>query len=304
MCFFVLSWRIATSVQGEKPYYCMIKRILFPTDFSDTAQNAFRHCLMLAKQLEASVTLLHAIYPEYETMDLPVMAAKATKDKVAAARIALQSFRDFGIAALQQRHAVDALPDIELDVEIGGAVSVITTIARRDAAELIVMGTQGQHNVMERAFGSVTTGVVERADCPVLVIPEKADYQEARIAAYATDLQEGDSVHLRAAAPVLEAYHPILFIVHIQTDGEGQPSFDVEAVEERFAQQLPVLQVQVHSIREETVEEGLAAFVEDHAVDLLIMFAPQHTLLERIFRRSNTRRMALQSHVPLLLIKQ
>ncbi len=285
----------------------MIKRIVIPTDFSDTAQNAFRHCLMLARQLDVPVTLLHAIYPEYETMDLPVMAAKATKDKVAAARIALQSFRDFGIAELQKRHAVVDLPEIDLDVEVGGAVSVIVNIARRDGAGLIVMGTQGQHNLVERAFGSVTTGVVERVDCPVLVIPEEADYQEVRIAAYATDLKAGDSTHLEAAAEVLEAFHPILHIVHIATKRTGNGAIslaDIEAAEERFAHSLPVLQVQVHSIQEETVEEGLETFVEDHAVDLLIMYAPHHTLLERVFQRSNTRRMAMKSHVPLLLIKR
>jgi len=262
---------------------------------------------MLARQLDVSVTLLHAIYPEYESMDLPVMAAKATKDKVAAARIALESFRDYGIAELQKQHAVEDLPDIDMDVEIGGAVSVITNIARRDEAGLIVMGTQGEHNLVERAFGSVTTGVAERVDCPVLVVPEQADYREVRIVAYASNLTDGESAHLTAAAEVLEAIHPILHIVHVETSpSKAAPVSlsDIEAIEERYADKLPVLQVQVHSIKEESVEEGLEAFVEDHAVDLLIMYAPHHTLLERIFQGSNTRRMAMKSHIPLLLVKQ
>lgn len=281
-----------------------IKKILFPTDFSETAQNAFIHCLILAKKLGAEVALLHVIYPEYEAMDLPVMAAKATKDKVEAARIALQSFRDFSVAMLQKKHGVSALPEVRTDVEIGGAAGVIATVVRRDEIDLVVMGTKGQHNALERAFGSVTTGVVERVDVPVLVVPEEAEYHRVAIAAYATDFEDADPVYLWAAGHLLETYHPILHVVHIDTGDRPGRKAGFAAIEELFAVRSPALQVRFHNIREDSVEEGLAEFVENNAVDLLIMFAPRHTLLDRIFQRSYTRRMALKTHVPLLLVKE
>ena len=42
-----------------------MKRILFPTDFSETATNAFVHALELAKIVEGELILLH-------TFELPV----------------------------------------------------------------------------------------------------------------------------------------------------------------------------------------------------------------------------------------
>lgn len=280
-----------------------IRTILFPTDFSDTAQNAFQHCLLIAKKLDADIVLLHAIYPEYETLDLPVMAAKATKDKVEAARITLKSFRDYGIAEIQKQHGVDELPEIKFDVEVGSPVNVIRTVANRDEAGLIVMGTRGQHDAVERAFGSVTTGVSERVHCPVMVIPEEAAYRGISIVAYATDLKEADPYHLWKAGQLLEVFNPILHVVHVDTGKSDPEEVDFSEMRDFFAERTPALQVQFHDIRDKSVEEGLEDFVDTYDVDVLVMYAPQHSLLERIFQQSNTRRMALRTHVPLLLLK-
>ncbi|MGB7490417.1 MAG: universal stress protein, partial [Thermoanaerobaculia bacterium] len=38
-----------------------IRRILYPTDFSDTARQALMHALFLAEQFEAELHMLHAI---------------------------------------------------------------------------------------------------------------------------------------------------------------------------------------------------------------------------------------------------
>jgi nucleotide-binding universal stress UspA family protein len=280
-----------------------IHKILFPTDFSPTAQNAFHHCLLLAKEMNASIILLHVIYPEYEAMDLPVMAAKATKDKVEAARLTLKSFLDFGIGTVQEHHQVQSLPEVKLEVEVGGAVGVITNIARRDEIDLIVMGTQGEHSAVERVFGSVTTDVAERAHCPVLVIPEQAPYHRFHIAAYATDLKEAEPDQLWRAGNVLEAFSPVLHIVHIDDGKQHAGVASHPEMEAFFEERAPALQVRFHNIPADSVEEGLEEFVENHDVDLLIMYAPQHNLLERIFQRSRVRRMAHKTHVPLLLLK-
>lgn len=279
------------------------RKILFPSDFSDTAQNAFQHCLVVAEKLGAKILLLHAVYPEYETLDLPVMAAKATKDKVEAARVALKSFRDYGLAEIKKQGALERKPEIDINVEVGGPVGVITNIARRDEADLIVMGTKGEHDAVERALGSVTTGVVERASCPVMVVPEKADYKQIDTVAYATDLHEADPFHLWKATRLLEAFNPVLHIVHIDTGKDKEEKVDFSEMKELFSEHVPTLQIQFHNIRDTSVEKGLKEFVETYDIDLLVMFAPHHNLLERLFQQSNTRRMARKTHIPLLLLK-
>jgi nucleotide-binding universal stress UspA family protein len=45
-----------------------MKRILFPTDFSEAATNAFIHALQFAKIVQGELVLLHAFDYQYSTI--------------------------------------------------------------------------------------------------------------------------------------------------------------------------------------------------------------------------------------------
>jgi nucleotide-binding universal stress UspA family protein len=45
-----------------------MKRILFPTDFSEAATNAFIHALQFAKIVQGELVLLHALNYQYSTI--------------------------------------------------------------------------------------------------------------------------------------------------------------------------------------------------------------------------------------------
>ncbi len=280
-----------------------IKTILFPTDFSDTAQNAFRYCLMLADQLEAEIELLHVVYPEYAASDLPVLASKATNNKAEAAGEILKTFVNHGLAQVQLTRQLQHAPVIRPDVEIGSPVGVITNVARRDEVDLIVMGTRGDHSLLEKAFGSTSTGVISKAPCHVLIVPEEAPYESIDIIAYATNLTEADPYHIWKVGKLLEPINPIFHCVHVNTSEDEEEAIDMSELEQFFSHKAPGIQIKFNTLRGRSVTDELEAFVDTYDVDLLVMFAPQHDLLERIFQRSHTRRMALETHVPLLVIR-
>lgn len=279
-----------------------IRKILFPTDFSETANNAFRYCLRLADEYEASIVLLHVVYPEYQVMDVPVMAMQATQDKVEGARTLLQSFIDAALVEAVNDKPFKQIPTIRPDVEVGEPVSVITKIAKLEAADMIVMGTRGEHNALEKFFGSITTGVLEWAHCPVWVIPEEASYNSIDIATYATDLRDADPYHIWKASQLLDPFHPIMHCIHVSNNGQsGQ--MDLNDIETFFATNAPTLQINFHQLAGKSVAESLAEFSDTHDVDVIVMYAPHHTFLERIFYTSQTKRLALNSRIPLLFYK-
>ena len=105
-----------------------IKHILFPTDFSDSARNAFRYTLLLADKIEAEIIVLHAIYPQYEGMDLPVMATQATQKKIEVARSLLETFVDTTVEMVADELVNTAM--IETQVEIGSPASTIASLPR------------------------------------------------------------------------------------------------------------------------------------------------------------------------------
>ena len=76
-----------------------IQKILVPTDFSQAAQHAFNYALRMADRLEASVQLLHVIYPQVDSFDAPIIATEATRAQIEAAKEVMEAFKDSGIAA-------------------------------------------------------------------------------------------------------------------------------------------------------------------------------------------------------------
>lgn len=94
-----------------------IHKIFFPSDFSETAQNAFRYCLLLADAYGAEIHLLHVVYPEYEMLDLPVMSVKATRDKIEFAQSALSSFTELTLSQVREQYTLNHIPQVEQEVE-------------------------------------------------------------------------------------------------------------------------------------------------------------------------------------------
>jgi len=280
-----------------------INTILFPTDFSDTAQNAFRYCIKLADIYEADIQLLHVIYPEYEALDLPVMAAQATKEKAEAAKTISKQFVELALTQLQTADQLRNVPVIHSEVEVGTPSNIIADIAKREEADLIVMGTKGEHNALERMWGSVTSAVVESAPCHVWVVPEHAAYAEIDIAAFATDLKEADPYHIWEYGKLLEPFHPIIHCVHVDSKNSVENTIDFASLGSFFEHHAPALQINFHTLEGKAVSDALEAFAENHEIDILAMYAPQHSLFSRLFQRSETQAMAFKTKVPLLLLK-
>ena len=138
-----------------------IKRIVVPTDFSETADGALEYALELARPRGAEVLLLHvepllryAIHQETAT-DLPELRTK----------IAAYAEQELGKRAEQARAA--GVP-VEVEAVEGNPGLRIPEIAKERGADLIVMGTHGRSGVQRVVLGSVAERVVRLSSVPVL----------------------------------------------------------------------------------------------------------------------------------------
>lgn len=280
-----------------------MKTILFPTDFSHTAQQALRYGLPLAAAWQARIQLLHVVFPELNAMDLPVLDTKATQDKVEAARSLLQSFADAAIAEWLADQEAAQPPALEINVEVGNPATIIAQVAHRDQADLIIMGTRGEHNLLERLLGSVTASTAQKAHCPVWIVPEKAPSTHPQTVVYATDLSEHTPWQIWKLGEWLRPFGIVLHCVHVDTGQSDKGEVSLGELEAFFSQHAPYLQVRYHQIAGRSVIEALDEFADQHRADLMVMYAPPHNLWERLMRPSLTRKMALHATIPLLLLK-
>jgi nucleotide-binding universal stress UspA family protein len=145
-----------------------MKRLLCPTDFSESAAAAERHATRLAQALGAELVLVHVASEGplwHEGLITPelrgVFEAQRTwaADTLAARAAALT---DFGVGARSI-------------VEVGVAWKEIVRLAKEEQADMIVMGTQGRTGLDRLLVGSVAERVHRHAPCPVLTVRPDAD---------------------------------------------------------------------------------------------------------------------------------
>ena len=140
-----------------------LKKILVPTDFSETANLAVMYARALAEAFGASIHVLHVATDPARY--LPVDAFAALPDL----RIQLEAdclkrldeiLADAGVKNLEVHRAL----------RLGEPFVEIVAYARNNAVDLIVMGTHGRGPIQHLLLGSVAEKVVRKAPCPVLTI--------------------------------------------------------------------------------------------------------------------------------------
>ena len=142
-----------------------IKRIVVATDFSEGSDAAMEQGFALASTLGATVDLVHVLDPAMLTAPsslgaMPLVDAEAIMNEIddALARRAQQATAA-GLVCTSD--SLDGFPPRE-----------IVRHAQKVGADLIVVGTHGRTGIAHTIMGSIAERVVQRATCPVLVIPQ------------------------------------------------------------------------------------------------------------------------------------
>jgi nucleotide-binding universal stress UspA family protein len=140
-----------------------LKRLLFPTDFSESAHHAFTYALSLARAYQAEVLILHVIelLPSGYASELFPSAMGQVVDEVRGYAVA-------ELAKLRDEAQSQGIATRERVVE-GKAAAEIVRVAEEEKADAVVIGTHGRGALSHALFGSTTDRVVRKATCPVLI---------------------------------------------------------------------------------------------------------------------------------------
>jgi nucleotide-binding universal stress UspA family protein len=146
-----------------------IKKIMLPTAFSELSKRAAPYVRLLAPAFDAEIHLVHVV-PHSELVleaalpggALPVLGP-GPQELLTQSRLSLE------------KYVRDTMPDlsdrIRTATSIGGIVDELVKYAQTNSIDLIVMGTHAEGTVKRIIWGSISKSVMERAPCPVLLVP-------------------------------------------------------------------------------------------------------------------------------------
>ncbi len=166
---------LGTSTSLSKP---MFQRILVALDGSESSGRASKVALDLAEKFKAELIVLHAIkHPSvpylsaFSSMGPMVPPPEPAQSEVdayyaGARRAALGIVGETASGA--KKRGITARP--EIPEAVSSIVETIINHATKENVDLIVIGTRGLGGFKKLLIGSVSSGVVTHAHCPVLIV--------------------------------------------------------------------------------------------------------------------------------------
>lgn len=277
-----------------------MKKILFPTDFSEAAENAYIYALNLAKHLGASITTLHVYTrPELQGMNLP-----KTLQTVYEA-IELDKFENYRdeIPYLRQIAADNQLDQIPVDhlmIE-GDTVETIVETAAAEKTNLIVMGTQGATGLREVFWGSITTKVINQIKtCPILAIPDIAIF-DGKIdnIAITTEYDPSEQEALRYLLWFAKHFNANVHCLHVDTS-------HTEIFTDRMNGFIDVFRqdphLHTHILEGYDLERSIGKWLSENNMDLVTMVTRSRSAWRRFFEIQYTKQFVNHLCTPVLAI--
>ena len=149
-----------------------IKRILVAVDGSENAERASHVAVDLAQKYQAELLVLHVIarpsysyVPMFPTVTPPPQ--RAYDEYYAYGKRAAEGYVSKAVT-LAESQGVKARAEVREAVP--SIVQGITEHALNEKVDLIVVGTRGLGGFKKLLIGSVSSGVVAHAHCPVLIV--------------------------------------------------------------------------------------------------------------------------------------
>ena len=147
-----------------------IKKVLWPTDFSEPAEKGLEAAVGVAERFSAELVLVHVVRPPITPAGSIATAAAAAEGFRAPLIIEeLEKSAREKMRAVAQDRVPGGVPSRSL-VLVGRPAEEISRVAEEEKIDLIVMATHGQSGWGRIFFGSVAEQVVRLAECPVLTV--------------------------------------------------------------------------------------------------------------------------------------
>ncbi|MFQ6091989.1 MAG: universal stress protein [bacterium] len=297
-----------------------VEKILFPTDFSECANQALCHATHLAQKFGSELIMLHTIviyqddphnpdhrFPDlsqcYQSMEaiastrMDGSVDEETKERVKIAKVSLRG--------------------------ISPATEIIE-YAQQRGVDLITMGTHGRTALSHFLLGSVAERVVRSAPCPVLTVgPEHGvgtrnmifkrilvpvDFSEPckNALRYAVSLGKLYGSHLDLLHVVEGWIHPAFYTTWDKTILDFVPDLKTRATEAmgQFAKDFDLESMRVENhVAEGNPHVQIVDFAEEKKADLIVIATRGLGAVDHILLGSTTDKVVRKAPCPVLTVK-
>jgi nucleotide-binding universal stress UspA family protein len=269
-----------------------MKKILCPTDYSPVAKNAAHFAANVAKTINAEITLFH-VQSKFD---------EASEQYVKSRGGIIDTASDYLVTLSQQiSKAYGVICNTEVETL---TVALKKAIAERAAGyDLIVMGTNGPHDLVQYFTGSNSYNAAVNSDVPVLIIPPDVAYKPIKNVLFAIDYVNQPKVPMAQLLPFVTANEGEITLLQVLENnidpGMKKRLEDLQyTIKSDFENAARLRFVNVSG---ENIADSIDEYTRKHNVDLLALCTVERNGLSNLFHDSVIKKISAEAAYPLFV---
>ena len=273
-----------------------MKTFGFTTDFSQNARNALAFAVPFVQKMGGRLLLIHIYEWPDPYVEVPAyIQEELIEKKKQAALEQLESWK---------KEVNDIAPDLSCTyLAMGGSlIKKMNLIMEEGKVDWVIMGTHGASGLKKVLVGSNTAQLIQKAVCPVLVIPETSHFQEIQSLVFMTDFQGEQSEALDTLIELDQTFHPKIVFLHVATEPATVDLNTYDWYQEEVARRFPSEHISFEVINAEEIHKGIKKFLDENDPGIVVMVRQKKNWMDRAFKGSVTREQVHITQRPLLIL--
>jgi nucleotide-binding universal stress UspA family protein len=270
-----------------------MKTIIIPTDFSAAAMNAATYGIKMAEAVKADVMLFNVfeVLANYGEIVIDLNVDTLKKDAV----------NEMETLKANLIRSTGTKVNITSDVRLGVFAGELNALCETLNPYAVIMGSQGKTAAERVLFGTHALYAMKHLPWPLITVPATATFSSIKKIGLAYDFEKELDSNFTEEIKLL-AYDFDATIHVLNAAKEDEFDADYVMLSSKLQKMLAPFTVKYHFITSDNANEGIVDFAEKNDIDLLIVMPKYHSLLEKIFFKSQSKQMVLHSHVPVLAL--
>jgi nucleotide-binding universal stress UspA family protein len=272
-----------------------MKKILCPTDFSETAWTGIAYAAKFAQAMNCSLTLLH-VHSAFEVTPMELLRGSSMSLETTLKQLEDQSRQ------ISTAFKINCYADVELS-----SMKLSEAIAKISATyDLLVMGTNGAEDLYQFFTGSNTYNAVTKAKIPLLIVPSGFLYTNIETIVYASDYFRNGNIPLKQILPIVSTLRCDLTMLQVMEESYSSEAegylHELEAVIKNLYVDEVVLNYD--SIHAANIADGIDSYMQKQHFDLLALTSIHRNVISQLFHHSVVKQITNKLSYPVLIIHQ
>ena len=281
----MLGFDINYKYDSELEAKTSIRNIAVPFNFTKCAYAGLKYAAAFAKRINAKLYVINcfqstALAENAKTDVLQSTETYERRDEILKEAPELLEVS----AAMLVEHSY--LPEILLELSLEKKI------------DMVIMGSQITGD-REKMFGTNASSLINHIHIPLLIVPDNVEQIELDNIMFAVDYKEFEDIKsvetLKTFAEISKAK---VHIVHISNQALTR-----DQIKEEHSLELHFKGIdhEFYEYEYPNIHNGLKDFGSTQSIDLIAMTPRKHGFIENLYKGSETKKMALDTTIPLLV---